>query len=661
MIRRHELGKVFPGVAYRRAYCRLFGVTEPELGFRPPLSGESVDGRRPYGEWPLDPSPAATSPAVVAVSSDLLSRMLPGTSAPPPGRVHPDDRAVGGSGPATAAGSGPGLGTGLGTGGDAGSGGVPGAASVGSARAAPLRAHPGPWPGSGPPRRGAPAPGAAAWTRRSSELLAAYLSASVNVQLRSPAATAASGPLPSSEVMSPPGSMSPPGPMSPPGSGVRPGAGAVPGAARSDRESRSVRAGRAGTPGAAAGAPRSSRPAAGGPAGGPADDARVRADGDGSGWDALRLAHEWLLTEPPQIMELAAGRHIGAALAERVEGRVAQFRRLDDHIGGRDLIGLVEREMVATVTMLREASYDAAVGRRLLASVAQLCQLVGWIAADAGRQHSARRILSGGIRAAHASGDVALAANLISTQSYQLVNQGDVRRGVLLAQTACAGVDRATPAAAQALLADRLAWAYARAGDRPACERTLAQVERLYDQADREPRPDWAYWLDEREIDVMAGRCWTQLCRPERAEARLRAGLAGYDPLRAREVALYESWLAEVNLLRGDVEQACERAIRIARLDSRVNSARTSERLRMLAGRLVGYRSVPAVRDFLEVYQALRGVAPESPSPSTAVPSPGGGAPPSGGGPSSGGGPPPPAARPGPPAPRVSSESCASN
>ncbi|MCM3886052.1 hypothetical protein, partial [Frankia sp. R82] len=388
----------------------------------------------------------------------------------------------------------------------------------------------------------------------------------------------------------------------------------------------------------------------GGLKGGSEGDAHGDAHGDASGWDAVRLAHEWLLTEPPQIMELTAGRHVGAALAERVEGRVVQLRRLDDHVGGRDLVGLVERELVATATMLREAVYDAAVGRRLLASVAQLCQLTGWIAADAGRGATARRVLSGGIRVAHASGDVALAANLISTQSYHLVNQGDVRRGVLLAQTACAGVGRATPPAAQALLADRLAWAYARAGDRPACERTLAQVERLYDHADRAPRPDWAYWLDEREIDVMAGRCWTQLSRPDRAEARLRAGLAGYDPLRAREVALYETWLAEVNLLRGDVEQACERAIRIALLDARVNSARTSDRLRMLAGRLAGYRSVPAVREFTDVLQALASVTPAGPAPSAAPPP---GAPPAAGPVPPSGAPPPRASRPRAPQPRA--------
>jgi hypothetical protein len=354
-----------------------------------------------------------------------------------------------------------------------------------------------------------------------------------------------------------------------------------------------------------------------GPGRPPAAPEPVAADsgGEAGSWDAVRLAHEWLLTEPPQVAELAAGRHVGAALAERVEGRVGQFRRLDDYVGGRDLIGIVERELVATVTMAREAVYDAAVGRRLLSSVAQLCQLAGWIAADAGRHPTAVRFLTGGIRAAHAGGDAALAANLISTQAYQMASHGDVRQGVLLAQTACAGVGTSASATTQALLADRLAWAHARAGDRRACERALVTVERLFERGDPSADPEWVYWLDGREIDVMAGRCWTELSRPERAEERLRHGLTGYDPLRAREIALYETWFAEVHLLRGDVEQACARATRAARLDARVNSARTAERLRMLARRLAGYRSVRAVREFAEVYQTLCATAPDANRP----------------------------------------------
>ncbi|WP_248836752.1 hypothetical protein [Frankia sp. AgKG'84/4] len=316
--------------------------------------------------------------------------------------------------------------------------------------------------------------------------------------------------------------------------------------------------------------------------------------------------------EPPQIAELVAGRHVGAALAERVQGRVSQFRRLDDHIGGHDLVGLVERELFATATMVREASYDAAVGRRLLSALAQLCQLAGWVAADAGRDAAAGRFLTGGIRAAHAGGDAALAANLISTRAYQLASNGDVRQAVLLAQTACAGAGAAASATTQAMLADRLAWAYARSGDRRACERALASVERVFDRTDPDADPDWVYWLDSREIDVMAGRCWTELSRPDRAEQRLRRGLTGYDPLRAREISLYETWLAEVHLLRGEVEAACAAATHAVRLDVRVNSARTAERLRTLASRLAGYRSVPAAREFAEVYRTLRAAVPDA-------------------------------------------------
>lgn len=37
---RHERGDVYPGPQYRRAYCALYGSSQPELGFRRPLPGE---------------------------------------------------------------------------------------------------------------------------------------------------------------------------------------------------------------------------------------------------------------------------------------------------------------------------------------------------------------------------------------------------------------------------------------------------------------------------------------------------------------------------------------------------------------------------------------------------------------------------------------------
>src|SRR5690349_1370671 len=49
---------------------------------------------------------------------------------------------------------------------------------------------------------------------------------------------------------------------------------------------------------------------------------------------ALRLAHEWLVTDPPQVYELSAGRHVGIGTADAVRTRVHQLRLLDDHAGG---------------------------------------------------------------------------------------------------------------------------------------------------------------------------------------------------------------------------------------------------------------------------------------------------------------------------------------
>jgi predicted kinase len=39
----HENGDSYPGPHYRRAYCLLYGKTEPELGFRPALSVDQTD------------------------------------------------------------------------------------------------------------------------------------------------------------------------------------------------------------------------------------------------------------------------------------------------------------------------------------------------------------------------------------------------------------------------------------------------------------------------------------------------------------------------------------------------------------------------------------------------------------------------------------------
>jgi hypothetical protein len=85
--------------------------------------------------------------------------------------------------------------------------------------------------------------------------------------------------------------------------------------------------------------------------------------------NAVEIAHQWLITEPPPVYEICSGRRIGVGTGEEVERRVHQLRLLDDHVGGNDTYAMVTAELAATSGLLRDAAYPEELGRRLLVAV----------------------------------------------------------------------------------------------------------------------------------------------------------------------------------------------------------------------------------------------------------------------------------------------------
>ncbi|MGH3613289.1 MAG: helix-turn-helix domain-containing protein [Pseudonocardia sp.] len=307
--------------------------------------------------------------------------------------------------------------------------------------------------------------------------------------------------------------------------------------------------------------------------------------------DPLRAAHEWLVAETPASVQSAVGRRVGASLAGELESRVIELRHLDDLIGGLDLFPLVSKELSDAQRVVNAASYTEETGRRLLTVVGELAQLAGWVAGDAGKYVEAQRVYLSGVSAASAAGDAALAGQLLSSLSYQTANVGDPADAVLLARSAVKGARNATPTV-RALLLERVAWASARARDREGTRRALDAVDDSYERRSAGiDEPEWVYWLDRKEIDVMAGRCLIELGDPVKAEPLLSAAIAAYAPAHAREIALYQTWLAESYALSG-VADAGRATIELARKSARgVNSARLDrriaevERLILVAGR----------------------------------------------------------------------------
>jgi hypothetical protein len=323
--------------------------------------------------------------------------------------------------------------------------------------------------------------------------------------------------------------------------------------------------------------------------------------------DALRISHEWRIVDPPQMVEMAAGRRVGGRLATMVTERAETLRRMDDFLGGGDMHDLVARELRVTVDMVRDASYSEATGKLLLAAVGELCQLAGWVASDAGLYVRAERYYLGGVAAAHAAQDNPLAANLLSSLAYQKANVADPRDAVLLASHAYHGAQAAATATTRALLLERIAWANARFGDPQETVRALGEVDEAYAETDPSADPAWVYWLNRDEIAVMAGRCLTELKRPTKAIPLLAAAVGRYDDTHTRELSLYLSWLAEAHVYEGDIDQAADVAARALRLSAGVTSTRGTDRVRLVRRLLAPHHGTTAVDDFEEQATAILG------------------------------------------------------
>ncbi|MFD5469035.1 hypothetical protein [Streptomyces sp. NPDC127105] len=153
----------------------------------------------------------------------------------------------------------------------------------------------------------------------------------------------------------------------------------------------------------------------------------------------------------------------------------------------------------------------------------------------------------------------------------------------------------------RALLYERLAWACAAANQPARTEQALDTARAALDeQQDGEPQPDWAAWVDQTELDIMTGRCWTELRRPLRAVPVLTQALDQYSDHHARDKALYLSWLAGAYLTAGEVEAAATITGRALDLAAGVASVRPRQRLAPMLTQLRRHQELSAVRDVLE-------------------------------------------------------------
>ncbi|MDX3243683.1 helix-turn-helix transcriptional regulator [Streptomyces sp. ME18-1-4] len=177
-------------------------------------------------------------------------------------------------------------------------------------------------------------------------------------------------------------------------------------------------------------------------------------------------------------------------------GRVlAEHRRAEDEVGGRELWPVVRSQLDSVTRLLPGTSGPAA--DRLLLLAAEHAHWLSWVAWQAGRRGPALAWLDLAHGWAVDGGHTDMASWAQRVRAYYSLTDGDPVRALRTAEAARYAGPRPLSPAAEAVAVHQAAMAAAHLGERDRAGRLAEEAEELAMRApDEGDRPGWLYWLD---------------------------------------------------------------------------------------------------------------------------------------------------------------------
>ncbi|MFE7954360.1 helix-turn-helix domain-containing protein [Streptomyces sp. NPDC057413] len=181
--------------------------------------------------------------------------------------------------------------------------------------------------------------------------------------------------------------------------------------------------------------------------------------------------------------------------AEWISHVLAEHRRAEDEVGGRDLWPIVRSQLDTVTQLIPHASGDAA--DRLLLLAAEHAHWLSWVAWQ--EQHRGPALAW--IDLAHGwavdGGHVDMASWAQRVRSYYSLTHGDPKRALRTAEAARYVGPRPLSPAAESVAVHQAAMAAAACAERDRAKRLADEAHELAVRAtDPEERPGWLYWLD---------------------------------------------------------------------------------------------------------------------------------------------------------------------
>jgi hypothetical protein len=333
----------------------------------------------------------------------------------------------------------------------------------------------------------------------------------------------------------------------------------------------------------------------------------------------------WLGVNPIGLGERPNGdQRIGLSEVEGVERSTRYFAATDAEVGGGLSREAAVGQLKYALDLLRYASYTDAVGNRLLAAVAGLAGLVGWMCLDSGMNGPAQRYLTFGLQAARESTDPRarlLAVRILADMGQQQRWAGQHTTALRLFDLALAqlpsGRDRFN--LTRAMITSNRAQALCYLGPTclPEVHSAVALSSDLLAQARDDERTALAA-VAHRSIDVSAPElaakaadAYMVMAQDDRrladkAETSALYALANIEESYGRNRVLAQIRLSRVRFAADEPEQECDDGDLALTQAGYTASALVAIRLRELRADAARHRDRPRVREFWERLRTMR-------------------------------------------------------
>ncbi|WP_084965942.1 helix-turn-helix domain-containing protein [Thermoactinospora rubra] len=259
--------------------------------------------------------------------------------------------------------------------------------------------------------------------------------------------------------------------------------------------------------------------------------------------NAQNLAH-WL--PDPELRERIAHAHATGRTDIRTAewiGRVlAEHRRAEDVVGGRELWPVVRSQLDAVTRLVPDTSGRAA--DRLLVLAGEHAHWLSWVAAEHGQYGAALAWLDLAHGWAVEAGEGDLASWVTRVRSFYSLSRGDPIRALRTAEAARHAFTALSPAT-ESVAAHAACMAAAAVGER---DRARRLADEAYELALRVPeeadRPSWLYWLDPVRARLHLADAAYAVRDWQAAAEGFREGLAGLGQY-PRDQEYYRARLAD--------------------------------------------------------------------------------------------------------------------